>query len=1131
MIRLIRGSLSLPRADRVFHKTSCLRYCLLRNFPRYQSNVVEIPKIKFESVPKQPDIDKLLENPELQHKYLSSMGNTSPSQQNSTYTIFLNAIDMASGRFSAEAYEFVLRMWEIVFSRGFPDQNLQKQLVQTKLKIVHLIMNNGDYSEYERLIRPVYTMGHLEAKPAWADKLASTFQFTKDAGKLRYSRQLILTFFRGKETIEQKRKLISVFLRKLMLYSDSPDVFPLTLRDLILFLDAIEDGHLLLTSKEHKVYEKSLRLLVSSQSQLVSDRLDQIAETVMDVTESKHLLLNFITTLLGAIHHSDPKAAIMLWNYKLEKLNSNVLEYRNSQDMKHVMWAHFNLRNYESVMKVHSENPNLHEDDQIEVLLRIAEQTKDWKLLQKQFEDMYGQNQLPHVIHYSIVMNALASLGVLKEVEQLYEQLRKRNLQPSAGIFSALIRANHIAGKKEKATEWYNDVLTNAEKYKIEPEQIAKLQTEILQAGFVDSNVESTVLTFKNLFDLQEKSGRLFVNSDMVFRILKFLSSVYRKKEFDEVHELAKQFNLLSEPVYCQLISSLTQFGEYEKSEEIAFLAQQDSPVPFQSATVTRAQLRNYRAWFKLTANRDIRRFLAARTTAIIKRADNRQFSPQNIEVLYAEIIKHFVSLQKLKAATSYFERTRQLSALSEEHYLPFLKHYARLGTYEGYAQILEKYREMAKLKIPMSARSYVYLIKALLHMDKVNHTGFDNSYKLLESVFELYGFSPAENIAGNNVLLADLVQNSPDLLRIVSEFSVATSGQLDKGMRIAVRLLSDIKEKLGKNIGFDLRMAIFQEMSKIYLARGDKITASELLDNAMGELNKILDLNDGKLDSKLFQINYRHLVALKLQTLGGSSEDSGYAHILEETLKRNVRLAGLQYGELCEGAIQEPKSFEFQNSSKPLRLALQACESYLVSGNWAEVKIRRTIHTTYKVFMVYLSRTLSPETIEESYSLLNHYYNVVDLAELQNEYASIQDPLSALSAELDSFNALNANETWAASTLLRNLPEFFVPERSIPTKNTIKPALAAKLLKSIETHCQGDQNAAFSLYDDFPETMEYLLYFRDERTRLVLFRKAIDRLSPPTRSAHAEDRNSRRERAVQALKHLSITTTDIDSI
>lgn len=1067
-------------------------------------------------------IEKILGDPLLQATYLKNIQH-SKSQLHSVHSVFENAIDMATGEYSYEAYELVLKIWGIVFLKGFPDQKLQRKLILSKLKVIHLMINNGEYRPYEMLIRPVYTMGHLKARASWADTVISTLQLTREGDRLRYSRQSILTFLKSDRSIDDKRLFISIFVRKALLYSPSQSVLPAVLRDLIGFLDQIGDGHLLFNTAEYLVYEKSLRLIFTPYD--FASTMEIIESIVMEATESKDSLSRFVSSLMYAVSSSDPETTVALWNYKSEKLNTNMLEYRDLEDLRNVMNAYFCLKAYDRVLKVHAENPSLQDEDQIEILLKISEQIKDWKLLQKQFEDMYGHNQLPHVTHYAIVMNALASLGVVKEVEQLYLQLLKRNLQPTSEVFTALIQANAKAGNVHKAKKWYEVFLQQVEKGNIPESKVAVLQTELVKADLVDSNPGVTLATFRSIIDAQSKSNKILVSSPLVHKMLTYLTTTYRESEFDVVFEMARKYQLINEQVYCRTVNSLTQFGRYEKAEQVAFEAHLESPVPFASASVTRAQLRNYRAWYKNTSNRDIRRFIADRVTTIIKRIDANKISPRDMEHLLVDVIKHYASLNKLKAAASYFERVKRMHALTEEHYLPFLEHSVRLDTYEGYAQILERYREMAKLKVSISARTYLYLIRALLHMDKVNHTGYENSYKLLESVFELYGMSTVDNIAANNVALADLSRNAPTLLRIISEYSVATSGHSDKGMGLAVKFLNQIKEKLGPHIGPELRMAILHEMGKIYFARGDFQGARDLINNATKEINDMIDIDGGSTTSKRLLIRYRHFVSLLLRVLRQTHADPPLYHkILEETLKRDIRLSGKQYAEI---------SVEVLRTKTPAALhhVLEACEKYLVSGNWIEIKIRRKIHYIYKLFVVYLSRTLSRDTIASKYYILNRYYSAEDMDSLKNEFRHIRDPLAALAHQLEEYNALNPGESWTPGQLLRHLPEFFIPERRIPTTNIIIPSLASPLYNSVEAHCNGHMEPAFELYDQFPESMEYLLYFGDERTRMVGFRNEIDALVPPSKSVQMEDSLSRRQRALEALDHLRITTSDIDSI
>lgn len=1070
--------------------------------------------LQLQKVPNLHHIEKVLGDPDLEQTYLQSI-KYSRAQHNSVYPIFLNAIDMASGEHARQAYQFAAKLWEVVFLKEFPSVSVQNDLLKAKSKFIHLIINNGDYATYERLVRPIYSFKHLDAKLTWSDTLITTFQLVRSEDKIRYSRQSIITFLKSDHPTEDKKHLLSIFVRKCLLYSDNPNILPGVLRDFIAFLGYVGDSDLHLSSKADLVYETALRLIITPRGDSINNRIETILNVVLE-TNTEATLSRFLTALLASVATSEPKVAITLWNYKSERLTNKLLEYRDAEDLENVMKAYFSLRAYDKVIGVHSENPSLHSDDQIEILLKISEQARDWNLLQKQFEDMYGQNQLPLVIHYSIVMNALASLGVVKEVEQLYHQLRKRNLQPSAPIYSALIKANSNVGDKSKVYQWYQTFLKDVKEGSLPNSKIAYIQTKLFEAGIVDESMGSVLPMLMRILEEQKKSEKRFVNSDLIFKMLTHATSEFNQKEFQKIFDVSKDYQLTNEPVYCKVITALTKFGEYEKAEEIAFEAHLESKVPFASATITRAQLRNYRVWYKSTTNKDTRKFIAARVSNIIHRIDDNSISPRNMDELLIDVIKHFTALNKLKTAEAYFNRVKYSNALTEDHYLPFLEHYSRLDTYQGYAQVLEKYREMAKLKISISARTYLFLIKALIHMDKINHTGFENSYKLLESVFELYGFSTVENIVTNNVALSDLAKNAPTLLKIISEYSTATTEQADRSIGIVVKFLNQIKEKLGKNINRNLRLSILHETGKIYLARGSFQIAEQLINNALEELHDMSNMDYSKTPPKILQIQYRQLISMLLRALRLTGGDTRvYKQILNNCLERNIRLSGPQFVEISLKLLRE------QSEQSNLLEVMTVCERYLVSGNWIEIKIRRKIQFIYKLFLLHLERSLSRDTIETKFAVLNRYYNTVSLQKVKHDLKGVRDPYAEITRQVDVFNLIDSSRPWTTEELLANVPEFFVPERYVSIRNIITPTLSSVLFNSVETFCDGDQVKAFELYDQFPETMEYLLYFGEERTRTVNFRKEIDELNPPSDSIRNEDMQSRRIRTIEALDKL----------
>lgn len=1069
-------------------------------------------------------IEKILVDPSSREKFAQALRKTSNStgkNAQALYAIFSTAIDMASSELSAEAYDMVLQTWETVFGKDFADSKLQKRLLSSKAKVIHLMMNRGDYASYVRLIRPIYNIKHLGAEQEWADLLMTTLQLTPDAtGVVKCNSNAITTFLRNnKYSAHQKRLMIATYVRKCMLYYQQPLNLSSVLLNFISFLELIEDDNLHLTLKQHIVYERALRLVaIPPPGTSLRNHIERIQSVVEQATgNDKHRLSLFVSSLLASISVTHPSIAISYWEFKKERLSTTMLQYATHQDLLHVMWAHFAQKNYDAVLRVYAENPTLQHDDQITVLLKISDQAKDWKLLQLQFEDMYGRGQLPYVVHYVVVMNALASIGAATEVEQLYHQLLQRNLTPTAPIFLALIKSKLNVNDHAGSKRWFAEFMEKVADGTISAEAVPQLQAEVFSMNFFAGDVGAAMKALNEIVQQQNQQAVRFIDSKFAARMIDFAASVYAIDQLDTILVLARSLNVVDETVYQKAVDALIKFGQFRRADELLFEAHCESVVPFSSALITKAQIKTYRIWFEATPDTQLRQYLAQKVTETIRRIDGGGISPHNMSHLLVEVIKHFVALKKLRAARSYLDLVKKANGLHELHFLPFLRHYSHLKSYEGHTEVLELYREMVKLKVHPSAATYYYLIQSLIHMDKVNNTGFKNSYNLLESVFELYGFSMVDNIAGKKVPAAEIAHNAVYLLKIVAAYAVATAHK-QSNLDVVVKFLTQIQAKLGNRISFGLRFAILAEMGRIYHVRGEFHTAKKLVDDALAELHDIIDSNKlaqlllAQPVPKLMQIQYRTLVTHKLQILRATKEQQ-HLQMLHDVVSRRIRLSGPQFSELGMAVLKSP-------SVAQIHQVFYVCEQYLVSGNWVELKLTRKIQYIYKLLMVYLLRSLSADTIRTRYKLLNDYYNVRNLHHLQREFAHVQDPKHKLSEELEAFNRLHPTHPWTLAELLQKTPEFFVPKRMISTKNIIEPALAAALLRAVEHHCRGDITKAFALYDQFPETMEYLLYFGHERVRYQHFYSELGKAEPGLLVT-----GDLRERALQALQHLQVTT------
>lgn len=1063
--------------------------------------------------------------PPLMDKYLTNLRRSTSldsASASSVHLLFANAIEMTTGEFAEESYKLALTLWEIVF-KGEPNK-LQKPFLESKAKIIHLMMNYQDYTSYLKLIRPLYNNKKLGTQPEWADILITTLQFTRDESGFIHCNSLeVSAFLRNKNyTLEEKRLMIATYVRKGLLYAAPKNFSNIFLRFLG-FLAVIGDDHLLLTSKEHLVYEKALRLIAIPPKDQVSDRLHQIEETVLDRSHGNKLSLqNLVSTFMNCSVSTSPQTALLYWKYKAEVLSDSKTEILTPQDLRNAMMALFHQKKYENILNLYAQYPQLHDDDQIEILLKISEQSKDWKLLQKQFEDMYGRGELPLVIHYAVVMNALASISVTTEVDQLYEQLKMRNLAPTSAIFAALIKSRLSVSDLTGAKNRFDEFLQKVHEGTIDSKSVPRIHALVFGAHFQMSNLETAMNALHVVLEEQKETDIRLVDARLLCDMVSFCAATFGTLELDELQKIAGELNLKTESFYFRAISALTKFEQFEQAEDMIYEAHLESLVPFASALITKAQLRNYRIWFKATADRDVRKFIASRVTTIIRRVDAGEISVHHMDELLMDIIEHFVSLNKLKAAQAYFERAKAMEGLNENHFLPFLKYHSASKSYDGYAQILNLYRDMVKLKVAITARTYVYLIKSLLHIDKVNRSGFINSHKLLESIFELHGLSMAEGVAPPRVVNVDIFKSAVPLLKIVSSYVMATSSGENDNMHLVVSFLNQMKTKLGRKISFEFRFAILKEMSQLYYTQGNVTSARSLVENALKELHDVVDhFHSGTPNAvpKLLQLEYRKIIDLKLKLLqSAQSSPQEFRKLAQCATERSIQLSGPQYTVICKKIMR-------LELTKPVILEiLHICEKYLVGGNWIEVKIMRKVQYIYKLFILYLSRSLSQETIESKFRIFNDYYDVRDLQAVKQEMGALQDPLGALSHELWQFKKLVPKERWTPNELFQNLPEFFVPERQISTRNIIEPSLASAVFSAVESYCDGDQLKAFELYDEFPEVMEYLLFFGESRSRITHFRKHIDELNPLV-SSTIELRPDRKKRAIEALEHLRIAT------
>ncbi|CUM68407.1 uncharacterized protein PRCAT00006130001 [Priceomyces carsonii] len=1044
-------------------------------------------------------------------------------------TNFLNLFDLVGSFSSPQVVDFICQIWAEVFTKDRSIESvhhLQDNFLRHRRALTHLLINYRAYDLYEKVMEPLLRnpeqYGFTES---WCDTLAKTLRFKNDSyGVLSFNNNGISKFLKDESIeVDTRRKLLAIFLRKGLLYSnDVNEKYSIT-KYYIEHLRDLNDDDFFFMDQKYSVYNKSLRL-INSISQSLPDHLDRLRAIMLSSSiKEKTSFLNFMTSTMIAILPYAPSNCLKYWEYKHEiyekynKTRNNVLNY---MDLKCAMISLCELNLPLEALALYQRFPQLHHEVQIEVLLRISDSMKDYKLLQNQFEDMYGKGQLPHVIHYSIVMNALSIIGAIEKVDQLYHQLQKRNLQPSAEIYAALIKSRLHKGNIEDAKNWIRIYEDGVEKGEVDEPVSGSFCNLLIDYYMKSSDYESA----KQLFDsIIEKGQDNLLNSDILCKLINFAATSYRIGEVERIKSIALQKNLVSESFYIELIRAYIRLDQYERADAIVFEAHSYSDVPFSSAEIYKSQLRNYRFWFRVARSEQVRRMILKRADFIISRIDDQKISLRKNHGLYNECIKFFIAKNDLARARVYLKEAKNHDVITEHHFTPLLKHYSNLGNFESNSKILDLYREMVRENIQVTTNTYVYLMKALLQLDVQNQNGYKNSYELLKSVFELNGLSisPTAENKGNDY---DLSDSSVQLCRIVSEYVTATAQNNNSSLDLLVSFLGQIKRRLGSKLTTEFKFVLYTEMGRLYQKQGNLKLGENLVSSGLEELSHTISkyveeypfLDDEiRVPTKL-QLEYRSLFDLKLTSMRSSSRGPHeYLNSLNKASNCRVRLSGYQYSRLISEILK-------LSNKEVLPIVLSVCEEYLVSGNWVESKIMRKLQYLYKLLILYYVRTVGSDFVKESFGILNRYYNVRDLHALEKEFKNISNPLAALKKELDVYNHLvYKTSQWSIDDLLNYIPEFFVPERHIPTQNKISPSLLSEIWRLFSKFSKNDQMYAFKLMDEFPETVEYLLYNGPARLRLVAFRAEVDKIEPPPKSDQQEDVESRYDRAIRALKYL----------
>ncbi|KAG7191508.1 uncharacterized protein KQ657_003103 [Scheffersomyces spartinae] len=824
---------------------------------------------------------------------------------------------------------------------------------------------------------------------------------------------------------------------------------------------------------------------------------------------------NFLTLAMNAVRSYSPANTLSYWDYKLESVyeedlnTNNVGNVFHHRDLTNAMKALRAQNLHKEVFKLHNNFPELHHDEQIDVLLYTCEDAKDWMMLQDHFERMYGKGDLPLPIHYAIVMNALAGIGATADVERLFSQLLKRNLMPNSYVYAALIKCRLNDDQIDDAIKIAESYFSLLDKGKVSDKPTTYLYNLILKAHTRSSDLGKAISFLERVVVQQQTMKTKLISYSLLGDIVRFASKNLGINEIIKVKQIAVSLQADDIPFRLQLIKAYTALGFYQKADEEITTAHQMSDIPFSLPHVCAVQVRNCFFWYQRAQSTERKRLLVDNIKFIVARLYDGTLANSGKGHLIAELIRYYVYRGPLANATSLLELAKRLEVVHEKHYLPLLKHYSSQDEMESQQQVLALYKDMAVNRINAGAKTYVSLMKALNYLDgRVGN--FDRSQELLRTIFDTYGLSVNSPTVKDAVSFDSVFNDASELCSIVSLYVMSRHPSPNE---VLFNFLEQMKQILKDKITNDFRYLVALDMAQLYYQQGNISFAIMLAKNTVGEMNEVFDkywhsycvsglpISDFRYPKQLTQI-YQKLTKLLFANTSDEEIESYY----HEAEQHHALLLGTQYNSVMRCLLDRGG----------LKEALEISERHLISGNLVERKLYERLQYYWKLFILHQFQAKGvPATLTE-YAILNEFYDIRNPKELMSELRHIKEPLKALQKFIDK-EGVPYKKNLKITGLLKLIPQVFNPEYRIFSDKKIHQHIINQLRKALNQYIGKDTNKAFQLMDDYESTLMFLIEEKGMGTKMWKFRKEIDQILKPQGGTH-ETLVQRRKRTIEAL-------------
>lgn len=1018
-------------------------------------------------------------------------------------------------------FQFLEKMWDAIFNRVVTDESvtaLQKAIIEERDPLTNVLIRSARYDLYKKIITP--RLNHSQMSINKSDELIEIIQLQSDknAGITFNSKNIENYLLNENKNLILKQQLITLIictslkLNRGLQYTERDYTTQLYLIENFMAWTKMIENNEWFCNPDATQYDEVLKLIgIPPGDYRIEKYLQDILKLVEQEYQTKNLYI-FITSIMRTLVDKAPHLTYKYFYFKDAQIRQRSLNRSNvliQDDLTYTMQACLKFDS-QKLFDLYKNNQDLHDGDeggQESLILELSKVTKDWNALQKNFENMYGRGNLPLTVHYGIAMQALNTLRADEELGRLYDQLQKRGLHLNSTVMDALIRSKIRLLDQTKVIELFEVYAKMSSQGKADPKSVQKLFPLILKIPMRNRETSVVLDYLKQYLQREKETGRIFIDGSTFQKVMQYAVGIPSLKTIEATKALVEEYGKQSTEYYAGLISAYSNLDQFERADKMAYEAHRKSKIPFGEIQIWALQLKNNMRWKLRSPDTITSQYNEIKINFITKMSFCSAFQlfyDQGGISLISDIIQSLHNHGKLKQELAVFRRSKILQLRDERIYTTRLDFWRRKFEWH---EILKEFDEMNGKNILITARTYRFVLAAVLNLDAKSGSNFDNSTDMLKQVLRFYGLS-SDSTKNDRLSLEDDILY---LARMVIDF-VDIVGP-EQSSLLYLNFVKQIYDKLGKNLDFRLSLILYEGLVKVF--NEDKITMTKEF-HRLGELvdSYIKDYPFKEVPIFPYRVT-RYYGDMLVSWLKSHTPTRADELKILRVLQSGVKLETDQYTSVLKYFLEK-----LDDDEDYLDQVLKIMEDNLIHGNLDEYRSYLEKQLCYKICLKYLMDNYGDEdAIFTSYQILNNFYDINGPDQVRENLKStnITNFLRSSSGRL--FN-IKTNPYGFKSMSHHKFLDYFNPEhiaqKGLFASNDLILLLRIQILK----YCQNDKDKLRTYFKKHPKTMKFVM--TEKSTILPLkfkgFRSIIDDISPLGNLNWKQNRIARASRVLKSL-------------